>query len=487
MSKNIQLDVAPRGTYTALGFRAARTATVYGRSPVGASAAQHEQYDRVRLINQSREFMRDNGIYHGMIERAVGYIIGDGFKVQAKTKSAKWNQDAEALWRDFWRRPEVKMIQSGRRVERMVARELLVAGDTGAIKTRAKGRIQIIEAEQVAGPQMKDDGVKTDSNGTPYKFYICPYRNGRVDLNSAKTYTPDEFLFMTDPQRPSGIRAVPPCQAAFPMLHRINDVCDAEAIAWQLLARMAVAITQPDADIEAYNSSAEDPIKGSDTDGDLATRVTEMDYAMIFHGAPGDNIAGIDRNIPGKDFPQSLLMFLRLLGLPLGLPLEVILLDWTKSNYSQSRAVLEQAYQVFLGWQLLIEDFFHRPIYEWKIRQWINEGKLGKRKDSLAHEWIKPTFPWIDQLKEAQAYGAKLDRGFATHGQVCKSLNADRDDIVAAREAEVLDAIERAQKIEKATGKEVPWEIFCGLEHSMSKTEPREPHNPAKDDQNGDE
>ena len=69
-----------------------------------------------------------------------------------------------------------------------------------------------------------------------------------------------------------------------------------------------------------------------------------------------------------------------------------------------------------------------------------------------------------------QAYGAKVDRGFTTHTQVCKSLNVDREDVVTLREAEVKDAIERAKRIEQLTGEDVPWQIFCGLESPKAKS-----------------
>jgi len=463
------VDIVRRtGTYGALGYQSATVASREGRSAIGASGEAHARYDRIKLINQSREFMRNNGIYRGMIERAVSYIVSNGFGLQAKTNDEEFNKAVEKLWNDniegFWKRPEIKGILSGRRVERMVCREILITGDHGVILTN-KGKLQLIESEQITGGSKLPDGIEKDAFGAPKKFWVASYnRWGRVSGVKPRPYDPKDFLFITDPDRPSAVRGVPPCQASFPMLHRINDVCDSEAIAWQLLARMAVSINRKEGPTLGYAESREDPNKSAeDAEGDLATRLTELDYALIFHGEEGEEVKGIERNIPGKNFSDSLIMFLRLLGLPLGVPLEVILLDWTKSNYSQSRAVLEQAYQTFLGWQFLLEDFFYVPVYEWKVRSWIKEGKLRDVDDRFAHEWIKPTFPWIDQLKEAQAYGAKVDRGFATHAQVCKSLNAERQDIVDARESEVRDAIQRAKKIQKETGVAVPWQIFAGL------------------------
>jgi len=451
-----------RGTYTALGYRAVTVASKEGRGTVGGSGAVHTQYHRPALLNQSRDFVRNNGIYRGIIERAAGYIIGGGFGLQARTTSKRWNREAERLWREYWRKPGVKQLLSGQQTERMVCTELLKCGDTGVVKLgkpRA-GLIQLIEAEQITSKTYRD-GIKKDEWGMPVKFFVTAYgARGQLANERARQIEPEFFLFMTTPERPTGVRSVPPCQASFPMLHRINDVCDSEAIAWQLLARLALSITREAGPQIGQEESTEDPGASGD---ELAVRITELAYALVFHGESGDEIKGIERNIPGRNFQESVVMFLRLLGLPLGMPLEIVLLDWTKSNYSQSRAVLEQAYQTFQDWQNIIAGGFNRPVYEWKVGQWVRSGLLAERADALQHDWIKPTFPWIDQLKEAQAQGAKLDRGFTTHAIVCKSLNLERENVVEARQAEVLDAIKRAQKLEKQTGVEVPWEIFAGL------------------------
>ncbi len=457
-----------RGYYTQFGYKSDTIANREGRTAVNAAGHKHQENRRERLIGQSRDFLRNNGIYRGMIERSVSYIVANGFKLSMQTENEKYNKQVEKLWKKFWKRPEIRGILSGRRVEKMVCREILVAGDTGVIKTEER-KLQLIEAEQIKGKNNREQGIETDSNGKPKKFLISPYgRGGRVQTSKAEPIDEQDFLFITNPDRPSAIRSVPPCQATFPMLHRINDVVDAEAIAMQMLSRIALSFNRKGGGFLGYEESRDDTDKtGDDKDGDLATRISELDYALIFHGEPGDEIKGVDRNIPGKNFTETLTMFLRLLGLPLGIPLEVILLDWTKSNYSQSRAVLEQAYQSFLGWQLLLEDFFHIPTFEWALGLAIAKEEIRPPRsvsDPLAHEWIKPTFPWVDQLKEAQAYGLKLDRSLTTHDQVLKTLNLDRTDILPARKREIIEAIKTAQDIEKQTKVLPPWETFAGLD-----------------------
>lgn len=471
------------GTYGMLGYRSASRATSEGRTYSSYPGTAHDEHDRTKLIAQSRDFLRNNAIYKGMIERAVGYIVGNGFELQVNTNSPNVNTKVEQLWRQWFAKPEVRNLLSGSETARIVCREVMVAGDTTVLKTD-KSLIQLFEAEQLAGKYPYKNGISRDKFGRPTKFNLCPWKAHGIDTGKGVGYQADDILFLTRPERPSQIRGVPAAQAAFAMLHRINDICDSEAIAWQLLARLAVSITREQAGEQAYIESRQDPNKsGDETEGDLATRLTELDYALMFHANPGEEVKGIERNIPGKNFGESLRMFLRLLGLPLGLPLELILLDWTQSNYSQSRAVLQQAYQTFVEWQQKLQDFFYTPLFEWKLQQWRSQGLVGE-KTPVVHDWIKPTFPWIDALKEATAYSTQVERGFITHGQVCKSLNTDRQEVIERREREVRDAIRRAKKIKEDEGIDVPWEIFAGLKASKDKAtlaKPAESKPPAKE------
>jgi lambda family phage portal protein len=470
-----------KGSYGSLGYRSARVAGTEGRSYISYPGSAHDDRDRKKLIAQSRDFMRNNAIYKGMIEQAVLRIVGNGFKLQVAASSKRVAAQVEALWKKWFRRPEIRGLLSGAKTSRMLMREVLATGDTVAIKTD-KGLLQLFEAEQLDGDKQHPAGIRKDKYGTPVTFHLCPWKNNAIDVRNGRGVPARDVLFLTNPERPSQTRGVPALQAAFPMLHRINDVCDSEAIAWQMLSRVAIAILRKQGPEVAYDESREDPTKSDDQlEGDMATRMTELDYALIFHGEPGEEVKGIERNIPGGNFSESLRTFLRLLGLPIGLPLELILLDWTRSNYSQSRAVLEQAYENFLQWQTDLEDSFYRPAFEWKLAQWKAANLIGNSK-SIESQWIKPTFPWIDQVKEAQAQAAKVERGFITHGQVCKSLNLDREEVIERRAIEVAEAIEKAKQIEEKTGEKVPWQIFAGLE-APGKAAPA----PAKDQPDPDE
>lgn len=456
-------------TYVKLGYRAADVIRKSGRpQPQPGSGDYHSRWDLDILRRESQAYDRDNGLYHGLIDRFLDNILGEhGFTLQARTSSVRYNRAVEKLWsEEFAPDPEIRGMDNWQATERKVLRHLVVDGDSGSIKTTV-GKIQVVEAERIYSSKSKsgsnriEGGIELDEVGRPVAFHVADYdANGNVGRNSRPIQAAD-FIFIANRDRISQTRGVPAMVSNFPMMHRINDVFDSEAAAWQLLSRLAVAVIRKDAEQQAYATSLEDIDAESPA---LATRYHDLGDAIMFHGEPGEDIRGIERNIPGANFTESVRMFLRLIGLPLGMPLELVLLDWSQTNYSSARASLLQAYRMFGRWQCLLSEKFHGPVYRWKVAEWIAAGKLPARDDAFAHEWVPPPFPWIDPLKDAQADGALMDRGQSTYGDVLKAQNRDRVDVIDNRATEIIDAINKAAEVKAATGKEVPWELFAGLE-----------------------
>lgn len=469
------------GEYSAFGYASADELRKSGRViPYGGSGDYHLRYDRRDLVRQSEAFYRDNGLYEGIVNRAVDNILGEGFGLQARTSNADINQVLEDLWREFALAPEIRGMDSWSDCERLALTSLFVEGDFTSIKTNT-GKIQIIESELVASNRKTNNGnrvelgVEVSAVGTPIAYWIANYDiNGQLQTQDSKSYSADDIIFLANRKRITQTRGIPVMTSNFPMFHRINDICDSEAVAWQLLARMALSINRENAEQKATLRSNPDPNNPDDKTSPpgVQDRIQDFDYGMIFHGEVGETIAGIERNIPSANFTDSLIMFIRLLGLPVGFPLELILLDFSKTTYSSARASLEQAFRMFATWQKRLRVGFHSPVYTWKVRQWVNEKIIPDLPDILKHEWLSPSFPWIDQLKEAEAWGERIDRNFATLSQACKSLNQDRAEQLAQRAREVEEAIILADELNKKhPNARVDWHIFAGMGSAPTVTE----------------
>lgn len=478
------------GAYNALGYHAADVERKSGRAlPRSGSPDTHTRPDRELLGRMARRFHRDNGIYQSIINRSMEAIFGEGWGLQVNTGVDDLDSEIERDFAKWAKKPEVRGLFDFDDCQKMAATAVFNDGDLGCVLTN-RNKLQYVVSERITGGRRQsaasrkggrvEQGVEMDRLGAPIAYWVAPYDQfGYLSKAKAKRIKERDFLFLPALNEFDQTRGVPVLTSSFPMIHRIKDVCDSEAIAWQLLSRFALTISRDNGAAQAHLESESDS-GGKDSPPDAADRVMDFDEAIIFNANNGESLRGIDRNLPGANFSESVRMYLRLIGLPLGLPLEIMLLDYSKMNYSSSRAALEQAYRMFRAWQRFFDKKHSTPIFEWWLLKRIEKGFYPSLLENLtvleegadltildfgvSHEFIKPEFPWIDQLKEAQAWGARIDRGLATQSQALKSVGMDRDNWIIQREKEIESAIEAADRINKRhKDANVDWRAFAGV------------------------
>ncbi len=69
-----------------------------------------------------------------------------------------------------------------------------------------------------------------------------------------------------------------------------------------------------------------------------------------------------------------MLAVLRHIAAGLNLPYELLLKDFSKTNYSSARAALLEAWRYFHGRRRWLMDYWLRPIYELWLEEAINSG-----------------------------------------------------------------------------------------------------------------
>lgn len=480
------------GAYSAVGYNSAAAIRESGRpAPQGGTADRHLRVDRSVLVREGLRLDRDSALYKSLLERSLDAILGrDGFSLQFRTPDEALNADLEARWRSWSRAPEVRQLFGWKDCERLALRSVLNAGDIGVIRTTDK-RIKYVESEQIthaSGDTVStpvgtdghriEQGVELDANDAPVAYHVARYdTHGYIQRGTVQRISADDMTLVAYRERFSQTRGVPALSHVMPLVHRLNDVLDSEAIAWQQLARFSVAFNFAGAPGAALDlTSAADPTR--DQPPSLDNRYLEHQAGTFFFGEPGEAVTGIKRELPGANFPASVQTFLRLLGMAFGLPYSVLSLDYSQTTYTSSRAELEQAFRMFIRRQRDLIRGHHDPITRWWLEWLLEEGEIGQRQiEDLPFAWIAPEFPWIDQLSEAEAWGVRIDRGFATQTEALASLGIQHEDYVAKRTAELVRARRAAREIEEAEphGGPVDWRYLGGLmvskQQSAAETE----------------
>lgn len=474
------------GAYVATGYRAAEVLRESGRPiPQGGTADRHLRLDRHVLARHAQELDRNNPLYKSILERSLDAILGrNGFSMQMRTEDPKLNAQVEELWRRWAEAPEVRGLFAWNECERLALRAILNTGDIGVARTNVR-QIRYVEWEQItrsgggdsavvsapggSGNRI-DQGVELDALDRPVAYWVAPYNSwGQVQQIGAERIAAADFILPGHRERVSQTRGVPALAHAMPLVHRLNDILDSEAIAWQQIARFSVAFNY------AGSTLAGVDLTSADTDSvaqppDLANRYLEAEQGTFFFGEPGETVQGIKRELPAAQFPASTRQFLELIGMSVGLPYSVLSLDYSRTTYTSSRAELEQAFRMFIRRQRELIRGHHVPITRWWLQWMIDAGELEARDYPFA--WTAPEYPWIDQLSEAQAWGIRIDRGLATQREALASVGTDLEDWRAARVDEIRWARGAAAELSRDGTEqgEVDWRYLAGLQVSQTQS-----------------
>jgi len=194
---------------------------------------------------------------------------------------------------------------------------------------------------------------------------------------------------------------------------------------------------------------------------------------MEYFGQVGETLTGFSPNVPNSEFFPHAMLVLSFIAINLGVPVSVLLLDPTKSNFSAWRGAIDQArlgFRVAQGW---LSSHFHSPVYRWKVRQWLAEdaelARFAARDDVdiFAHTWHPPTWQYIDPLKDASADLLAVRNGLNSPRRIQATRGRDWstvcNEIVEDNGAAITKAIQAAADITAATGVAVHWREVLSL------------------------
>jgi capsid protein len=219
----------------------------------------------------------------------------------------------------------------------------------------------------------------------------------------------------------------------------------------------------------------------TETLGDGSARTIQgIAPGMEIYARPGEEIEGFSPNVPNAEFFQHALMILSIIAVNIGIPVAVLLLDPTKTNFSGWRGAIDQARVGFKEMQRWMIQRFFSPVYRWKVRQWLAQDEtlqaLVKKGgvDPFAHEFLRPKWAYIEPMKDAQADDLRLSRNLTSPRRLFADRGEDweqvADEIVEDKAYLFRAAISTAQKINKAFPEaKLDWRELCGTERPTSE------------------
>lgn len=422
----------------------------YTSQPIGVGQIRKlTPFSRRVMIQQSRELYENNTLANSLITRAVDNIIGEGMSVKPMSSDQGWNREAAAWWKESYQADAMAKF-SNAELQRVWFRSYLRDGDIGAIMLRG-GQLQTIESDYIQSPNNSGDmyqgglvepdivdGFKVGRSGQIQSAYVASIGTKRstewAEINIRN------FLFHANLDRANrtAVRGVPVLGIVRPLLEQIDGTMEAVVMAHRMAASFGILVKKnnPGAANGNLPSLTNTPASGQ------INKAYQIKPGMVEHMNLNEEAQQIKPEHPTASFESFMTTLVRFAGIPLGLPLELALLDFSKTNYSSARASLEQAYRGFRVQQNRFIDNWLTKMYRWRISKAINMGEITGTppEDFQRHQWMAQPWPYLNPVDDAQGVMAAIDAGMTTLTDELSKRNYTFEDWLDMKQEEIQRA-----------------------------------------------
>ena len=472
-------DSARSDYAAAKASRYRRKRTGVAASGSGADYHYRNEGDYLRLLELARDMDRNDVIVGQTVDRAVNNCLQDGMVLDVKTGDTGLDKELWYRWEDFSEDPDKCDLQgemSFADIETLSMRSQMVDGDIFALPNE-DGPLEMIEGHRCRKPSSTTrnvvHGILLDANRRRQEYWFT-----REDLEPTRSVTKvsqieryparDEdghrqVFHIYNPKRVSQTRGVTAFAPIFDPLGMFEDINFANLVRSQITS--CFAIFRETSDQGSINLPAPTGPQTTETQSDGTTRVIQgVAPGMEVIGKPGEKLTGFSPNVPGDSFFPHMRLILQLVGINLGLPLVLVLLDASETNFSGFRGAVDQARLGFRRNQRSLIRRLHKPCYAWKVRQWAAEDPAiaaAAKKSGVklnGHRWEPPAWPYIEPMKDASTDLLRLRNMLSSPRRIHAERNRDVEEIVDETLADNVSAIRKAKRAANELNKEFPGE-----------------------------
>lgn len=413
------------------------------------SADQDIRGDHRRLVNRSRELVRNDGLMRRYISLCIQNIVGpDGIRLQSRVKrtDGEYDRDINDRIHAAWKRWCAPMNAStdGRHsfqdVERRLVEDWKRDGEGLArmipnFDNEFGFAIQLLDPDQLdiefnrqrgrEGNEVRM-GVELNEWGRPVRYWFWdghPTEPGRA--RKRIPVPAEEVIHLYRGERTGATRGVPRLAPVMIKLNMLRGYEEAELIAARTCAAKMGFFSQdpelaPDPD---PNAQAEAPIRMDASPGTMEV----LPPGLAFHAWDPQHPSGAY-----DPYTKSLRR-----EICAGLDVSYVSMtgDLSEANYgSQRGGLLLERENHRIDQQYLISHV-HRRIYREWMKWALTTGALQlptrDREAWLAHEWLPRGWAWIDPEKEVKASILAIEYGLDSHTGVMGGMGREVEETFA--------------------------------------------------------
>lgn len=425
-------------------FRAGRDTRFQSRlsgvAPTGSGADYHFRTERqqMHMIERARNYQRNDPIVGQAIRRLVANIVQDGFRLDPQTGDS--GLDRELKWRwAAWSGDPDQCHSEGEltfpQMERLALQHVIVDGDVIVLPLQS-GSLQWAEAHRLRTPRTTRRnvvyGVQLDELKRRVAYWITkedvdPFvavdRVSEVEIYSSRDADGNRQVFhLYNPDRLSQTRGVTTLAPVSETIGMHDDIQFATLVKCQMAAMIAI-LRERGPNWQPLGEA----IKGdqtTETFGGYTRTIEGVSAGLEIAGDPDEKLSAFAANVPSPEFLSHAHLILTFIAINLDMPVHVLLIDPSQTNFSGWRGAIDQARLRWKQLQSWLLGAFHSPVYRWKIRQWLQSDvqiqQLAAKSgiDPFAHRWNPPQFPYIDPMTDASADLLQVRNALNSHRRI---------------------------------------------------------------------
>ena len=446
-----------------------------GVAPMGAGADYHfrtekEYYD---LIEQARDMDRNDGLVGILADRRVDNIVQSGFTLDPKTGDKGLDDALWQWWEDLSTDPDQCDVTgecTWKEIERQACRSESIDGDI-IITGTEDGTFQLLESHLIRTKSKTDDtflGVTTDAVGRRLQYHVADELSqfGQFgDVTPVDVRNDDgirQVFHVFNPKRANVTRGVTQLAPVFSLSGMLEDINFAKLVQQQVVSCFAVFRKM---------AAGGNRLPSADGYGDAKTETTAagsrqlegVSPGMEVIGQPGEELQGFSPNVPNSEYFQQVKLILQIIGVNFGLPLCLVLMDGSETNFSGWRGAVDEARKGFIADQMNLVRRLNRPAYIWRL--WYELQQKGSQfKKSFSklqqgifrHNWNLPTWSYIEPVADAQGDAEQLKNALTSPRRLHAARGKDWEEIAEESIADNAFAIQKAQTQAAAINAEFP-------------------------------
>lgn len=447
-----------------------------------AGSADADLLDELAVLTpRSRDLARNHPVASGVEQTLKDNIIGHQLRLSSQPKykllgkdkdwATQWGNAVEDEFQTWADTTECDAARTNtlHGLTLQIMNGVLVNGDAFAIihwlprpNSKWATCVQLIEADRVSTPTHLigntniRNGVEINDVGEPIAYYVQKshpgdrfrYLNSRIQkwerIPAFTEWGRRRIIHIYDKQRIEQSRGKPLFTAVLREFKVSGDYLGSELHAAAANALIAAFIESDLDPAVVTNLIASESDELADYWSEVASRKRKIESGTIPVLPLGTKISSFNSARPNTAFDSFMESIFRQISAGVNLPYELLLKDFSKTNYSSARAALLEAWRYFQGRRRWIQDAWLNEIYQSWLeeavnRQFVDAPDYYENYNHFAYakcRWVFAGRGWVDQVKEAQAAKLRMEIGVSTLETECADQGLDWEEVLEQRKRE---------------------------------------------------